>query len=273
MIDASHEPFEKNVAITKRVVEAPHAKGISVEAELGMLGGVEEDIKVEEGNACLTNPGRGRASFVKQTGCDSLAAAPSAPATAPSSSRAGSRSTSTCCRRSRLASPASRSSCTAVRQRAEGGGRPHQRRRRQDRPAPWASTQRVPAGRQARRDQDQHRHRRPPRLDARASRVLPRQAEPSSTSARRARSSWTNTPSSSPAATTSSARPASSPTCASRSASKPRDNSLPRKPAGVTPAGFLMPRNRCTSAAESRSVSRPSAGPWRPKPAGAPNSD
>jgi fructose-bisphosphate aldolase class II len=54
MIDASHDPYEKNVAITKRVVDAAHAKGISVEAELGMLGGVEEDIKVEEGNAYLT---------------------------------------------------------------------------------------------------------------------------------------------------------------------------------------------------------------------------
>src|SRR5512135_3419199 len=44
MIDASHDPFEKNVAITKRVTDAAHKKGISVEAELGMLGGVEEDI-------------------------------------------------------------------------------------------------------------------------------------------------------------------------------------------------------------------------------------
>src|SRR5512141_2689440 len=72
MIDASHDPFEKNVAITKRVVDAAHAKGISVEAELGMLGGVEEDIKVEEGNACLTDPVEAE-SFVKKTGCDSLA--------------------------------------------------------------------------------------------------------------------------------------------------------------------------------------------------------
>jgi len=47
MIDASHDPFDENVAITKRVVDRAHAKGISVEAELGMLGGVEEDIKVE----------------------------------------------------------------------------------------------------------------------------------------------------------------------------------------------------------------------------------
>ena len=74
MIDASHESFEKNVAITKRVVAAAHAKGISVEAELGMLGGVEEDIKVDEGNACLTKPDEA-AQFVKQTGCDCLAAA------------------------------------------------------------------------------------------------------------------------------------------------------------------------------------------------------
>jgi fructose-bisphosphate aldolase class II len=74
MIDASHEPFDKNVEISKRVVAAAHAKGISVEAELGMLGGVEEDIKVEEGHACLTDPVEAE-EFVKQTGCDSLAAA------------------------------------------------------------------------------------------------------------------------------------------------------------------------------------------------------
>jgi fructose-bisphosphate aldolase class II len=74
MIDASHEDFEQNVAITKRVVERAHAKGLSVEAELGMLGGVEEDIAVDEGNACLTNPEEA-VEFVKQTGCDALAAA------------------------------------------------------------------------------------------------------------------------------------------------------------------------------------------------------
>jgi len=74
MIDASHEPFAENVAITKRVVDRAHAKGISVEAELGMLGGVEEDIKVDEGHACLTNPDEA-VEFVKETGCDSLAAA------------------------------------------------------------------------------------------------------------------------------------------------------------------------------------------------------
>ena len=74
MIDASHEPFEKNVAITKRVVDRAHPKGVSVEAELGMLGGVEEDVAVDEGNACLTNPEEA-VQFIKQTKCDSLAAA------------------------------------------------------------------------------------------------------------------------------------------------------------------------------------------------------
>jgi fructose-bisphosphate aldolase class II len=74
MIDASHESFEDNIAITKRVVDRAHAKGISVEAELGMLGGVEEDIKVDEGHACLTNPEEA-VEFVQRSGCDSLAAA------------------------------------------------------------------------------------------------------------------------------------------------------------------------------------------------------
>lgn len=74
MIDASHEPFEQNVAITQRVVERAHARGISVEAELGMLGGVEEDIKVDEAHACLTDPDQA-VEFVQRTGCDSLAVA------------------------------------------------------------------------------------------------------------------------------------------------------------------------------------------------------
>ena len=74
MIDASHEPFEQNVAITKRVVDRAHAKGLSVEAELGMLGGVEEDISVDAAHACLTNPDEA-VEFVQRTGCDSLAAA------------------------------------------------------------------------------------------------------------------------------------------------------------------------------------------------------
>lgn len=74
MIDASHEPFDENVAITKRVVERAHARGISVEAELGMLGGVEEDIQVDEKDARLTDPDEAR-EFVERTSCDSLAVA------------------------------------------------------------------------------------------------------------------------------------------------------------------------------------------------------
>jgi len=74
MIDASHDPFDQNVAITKRVVEAAHKKGLSVEAELGQLGGVEEDIKVEDGHATLTNPEEAK-KFIQLTGCDSLACA------------------------------------------------------------------------------------------------------------------------------------------------------------------------------------------------------
>ena len=74
MIDASHSPFEENVAATKRVVERAHAKGVSVEAELGMLGGVEEHVQVDEKNACLTDPQEAK-DFVEQSGCDSLAAA------------------------------------------------------------------------------------------------------------------------------------------------------------------------------------------------------
>jgi fructose-bisphosphate aldolase class II len=74
MIDASHFPFEENVAITRRVVERARDKGVSVEAELGMLGGVEEDIAVDEKHAMLTDADEA-AEFVRLTGCDSLAVA------------------------------------------------------------------------------------------------------------------------------------------------------------------------------------------------------
>jgi len=74
MIDASHESFEKNVEITKRVVDAAHAKGLVVEAELGQLGGVEEHVKVDEANAKLTDPIQAK-EFVRLTGVDSLACA------------------------------------------------------------------------------------------------------------------------------------------------------------------------------------------------------
>ena len=74
MIDASHQPFEENVATTKRVVERAHTRGISVEAELGQLGGVEEDISVAEDKVHLTDPQQA-AEFIRRTGCDSLACA------------------------------------------------------------------------------------------------------------------------------------------------------------------------------------------------------
>ncbi|MBM3215637.1 class II fructose-bisphosphate aldolase [Candidatus Poribacteria bacterium] len=72
MIDASHEKLEDNIAITRRVADAAHAKGISVEAELGTLGGVEEDIVGD--HPSLTNP-KDAVRFVQESQCDSLAAA------------------------------------------------------------------------------------------------------------------------------------------------------------------------------------------------------
>jgi fructose-bisphosphate aldolase class II len=74
MIDASHEDLDENIAITKRVVDAAHAKGISVEAELGQLGGVEEHVQVSEADAKLTNPEQAK-EFVERSGCDALACA------------------------------------------------------------------------------------------------------------------------------------------------------------------------------------------------------
>ena len=74
MIDASHEEFDENIAITKRVVDYAHNKGVVVEAELGMLGGVEEHIQVDEADAKLTDPDQAK-EFVERTGVDSLACA------------------------------------------------------------------------------------------------------------------------------------------------------------------------------------------------------
>ena len=71
MIDASHEPLEKNIEITRRIVDRAHAKGIVVEAELGRLGGVEEDIA---GSVLPDRRGRGD-PLRSRSGCDSLAVA------------------------------------------------------------------------------------------------------------------------------------------------------------------------------------------------------
>lgn len=74
MIDASHHPFDENVTITRRVVEAAHARGLAVEAELGRLQGIEDDASVDAQEAALTDPDQA-VEFVRRTGCDSLAVA------------------------------------------------------------------------------------------------------------------------------------------------------------------------------------------------------
>jgi len=74
MIDASKYPFDKNVEITKLVVEYAHAKGVVVEAELGKLAGVEDEVNVAAKDAIYTNPEE-VAEFVQRTGVDSLAIA------------------------------------------------------------------------------------------------------------------------------------------------------------------------------------------------------
>lgn len=74
MIDGSKHPFEDNVALTKKVVEYAHAHGVVVEAELGKLAGVEDNIKVDSKSATYTVPEES-AEFVEKTGVDSLAIA------------------------------------------------------------------------------------------------------------------------------------------------------------------------------------------------------
>ena len=74
MIDGSKYTFEENVELTKKVVEYAHSKGVVVEAELGKLAGIEDDVKVSEGEAMYTDPDQAK-EFVERTGCDSLAIA------------------------------------------------------------------------------------------------------------------------------------------------------------------------------------------------------
>ena len=74
MIDASGESFEDNIAVTKKVVEYAHAHDVVVEAELGTLAGVEDDVVVESGQESYTKPEEVE-EFVERTGCDSLAIA------------------------------------------------------------------------------------------------------------------------------------------------------------------------------------------------------
>lgn len=74
MIDKSHADEDENVAETKRVVDAAHAAGVSVEAEIGRLGGVEEHVVVAEEDAILTKPDEAE-RFMEATGADYLAVA------------------------------------------------------------------------------------------------------------------------------------------------------------------------------------------------------
>lgn len=74
MIDASHDPFDKNVAETRKVVEAASAVGVNVEAEIGRVGGVEDDIVVDERDALLADPEE-CARFVELTSVHTLAPA------------------------------------------------------------------------------------------------------------------------------------------------------------------------------------------------------
>ena len=74
MIDGSHLPFEENIAVTKRVVEYAHARGVWVEGELGRLAGVEDDVNVSDEDSIYTDPAQA-AEFVERSGCDSLAIA------------------------------------------------------------------------------------------------------------------------------------------------------------------------------------------------------
>lgn len=74
MIDGSKYDFEENIALTKKVVEYAHARGVVVEAEIGKLAGVEDDVNVSSDDAMYTNPAEAE-EFVKRTGCDSLAIA------------------------------------------------------------------------------------------------------------------------------------------------------------------------------------------------------
>ncbi len=74
MIDGSHLSFDENIALTKKVVEYAHDRGVVVEAELGRLAGVEDEIKVKSEDSSYTRPEEVE-EFVKRTGCDSLAIA------------------------------------------------------------------------------------------------------------------------------------------------------------------------------------------------------
>ena len=214
MIDASHEPLEKNIEITRRVVERAHAKGIVVEAELGQLGGVEEDVV---GSVCLTDAGRGgrvrraRAAATRWPW-------PSAPRTGPTSS-AGSQGLHL----DRLAEI----------QKALPKGFPLVMHGSSSVPKEWvdrinaaggkmkdtSGVRRgpVPAGRQAGRLQGEHRHRRPAGVVRHPPRGVPRRSGELRPPPAGQGLHGQPTPTTSSTRTRSSARPASWKPCGGRS--------------------------------------------------------
>jgi fructose-bisphosphate aldolase class II len=74
MLDGSRFPFEENIAKTRKVVDYAHPRGVTVEAELGKLAGIEDNVSVSEKDAIFTNPDQAL-EFVEKSGCDSLAVA------------------------------------------------------------------------------------------------------------------------------------------------------------------------------------------------------
>ena len=195
MIDASHEDFDKNIAITKQVVDAAHARGIVVEAELGQLGGVEEHVAVDEANAKLTDPNTAK-EFVERSGCDSLAVAIGTSHGAFKFS--GARRCAWTC------SPRSRSGCPGFPLVMHGSSSvPQEEVERINKAggslkgAKGVDADQFLRAAQIGRDQDQYRYRRPPGVDARAPRIFQRASRRDSICARLARSSWPNMPSSS----------------------------------------------------------------------------
>ena len=124
MIDASSKPFAENIEITRKVVEYAHDHGVVVEAELGTLAGIEDDVKVADHAASYTRPEEVE-EFVSKTGCDSwlspsaraTARISSSPSSAPSTKRASwcrLPCALTCWRRSASGCPASPSCCTGL---------------------------------------------------------------------------------------------------------------------------------------------------------------
>ena len=115
MIDGSHLPYEENVALTRKVVEYAHQHDVTVEGELGVLAGIEDEVSAR---ALHTTPIPRRSRTSSRRPASTAWPSPSAPPTAPTSSRSSRasrrrRCASTSSRRSRSASPASPSSCTA----------------------------------------------------------------------------------------------------------------------------------------------------------------